>query len=642
MEDGILLKPAPYAAPAAYYFPLMTRITELEVFKGPAAVVAGPNTIGGAINLKTREVPEGTVARLDVAGGNTSYVKLHGYAGTGNEVWGVLFEGVHLSTTGFKDLPTDANTGFARNDLMFKARLNTRASAELQHRLDLKLGWGSEVSDETYLGITDEDFRADPFQRYAASELDRMEWDRGQVELAYTTGQEKWKLRVAGYYHPFSRVWRRLDRFESPARPSFNDVLRSTDPSNRELVDVLRGARDSAVVGDANLLLTINDRTFGSQGVQAAFDAELSTGPLAHIVEAGARFHHDWIERDQPLIEYQMQSGRMLPTGRELPGTENRDSVLAGALYLKDTVSWGKLSVSPGVRTELIQTRREEDSPDSPIEQFDTAILPGVGVLYELLPGLSILGGVHRGFSPVAPGQRPTENDEGRLVNVEPETSWNWEAGVRFDQEDLFAEAIGFFNDYENIVANCTFSSGCPNGGEGRAGSLGAASIYGVEANARMGTEGPFGFRYDLHLTYTYTEAQFDDEISASFNPRFAGAQPGDTIPDIPAHMGSFYATVASGDVWALSLGGFAQSRMIDVVEQGRDELGDAFYTDAFFVLDATAHYRPIPWLDLYVGGQNLLDNEYIASRRPFGARPGRPLFVYAGLKLTYDGAPMF
>ena len=58
MEDGILFAPAPYSAPAAYYFPMMQRIQSVEVTKGPGSILYGPNTIGGSLNLVTRTIPE--------------------------------------------------------------------------------------------------------------------------------------------------------------------------------------------------------------------------------------------------------------------------------------------------------------------------------------------------------------------------------------------------------------------------------------------------------------------------------------------------------------------------------------------------------------------------------------------------------
>ena len=38
MKDGVLITPAPYSAPAAYYVPNVSRISAVEVLKGPAAI----------------------------------------------------------------------------------------------------------------------------------------------------------------------------------------------------------------------------------------------------------------------------------------------------------------------------------------------------------------------------------------------------------------------------------------------------------------------------------------------------------------------------------------------------------------------------------------------------------------------------
>ncbi|MEM7504503.1 MAG: TonB-dependent receptor plug domain-containing protein [Pseudomonadota bacterium] len=69
LEDGVLIAPAPYAAPAAYYFPTAGRLSGIEVLKGPAAITEGPYTVGGAINLISTPIPSERSGVVDLQAG---------------------------------------------------------------------------------------------------------------------------------------------------------------------------------------------------------------------------------------------------------------------------------------------------------------------------------------------------------------------------------------------------------------------------------------------------------------------------------------------------------------------------------------------------------------------------------------------
>ena len=176
MEDGVLSGPAPYTAPAAYYVPLVTRMSRIEVTKGPSAIRFGPATVGGAIDMIGEPFPAERAGYVDIAGGSDLYGKLHARAAERQKRWGVMAEYIKLRTDGFKDLDGGGDTGFDKDDIQVTGRLMSEPTATTYHTLDLRAGYGEETSNETYTGITDEDFAAAPQRRYVATQLDQMNW----------------------------------------------------------------------------------------------------------------------------------------------------------------------------------------------------------------------------------------------------------------------------------------------------------------------------------------------------------------------------------------------------------------------------------------------------------------------------------
>ena len=454
LEDGILQGPAPYSAPAAYYFPLATRMVGMEVFKGPAAIRYGPNTIGGAINLRTREIPDDHLSVVDMAAGRFGYIKGHGFYGTRYKGFGVLLEAAHVQTSGFKELDNSGDTGFDKTDTMLKLGYQTPEGHRTRHDIELKGGLALEDSRETYLGLTQDDFEATPYRRYAASARDRFQWWRSQGELTYVLRQdEAIELEVRAYRHDFDRTWRRLDGFAGG--PALTDILADPDGGQAAVfAAILRGDQDTVLPQQA-LLLNNNNRKFVSQGLQSAFRWRPRWKIVSQDLEVGARLHNDWITRHHTADSFAMTSGELVRD--DTPRSDvvlNHGEAVAAAFHVVDAVTlWDRLTFVPGVRVEVISTQFRDELVNMESRRLDTPVLPGLGAHVQATEWLGVFGGVHRGFSPVAPGQ---------LEEAEPEFAVNYEAGARAYYEGLHAEAVGFFSDYGNLIGQCTFSASRP------------------------------------------------------------------------------------------------------------------------------------------------------------------------------------
>ena len=622
MEDGILFGPAPYSAPAAYYFPLMTRMTQVRVVKGPAAIGYGPHTVGGAIDFVSRPIPTRTTGSADLAAGQFGYQKAHAYFGSSDGKVGFLVEGVRLQNTGFTNLPNGADTGSTRNDWMVKAGYTFDPDAKIKNRIQVKLSYADEKSNETYLGQSDADFRSDPYRRYPASALDQMNNHRSGIVLTHTLEgpESSYQIKTNVYRFDYTRVWSKLNRLGSAGAA---EVL--ADPENPSFAGkkaVLTGAVDSGSPGDT-LYIGPNHRTFVSQGIQSVLSTETRTGPVQHRFETGIRFHNDSIDRTHTESGYRMQSGVLVPTTEGvITTTDNRARTYALAVHMTDAISWSGLTVTPGARVELIDSRTEDYMKNESQNGFVAAIMPGVGAYYELLPNLGVLAGVHRGFSPPPPASDS---------RVRPEYSVNYEAGARYTRGSSRLELIGFFNDYSNLTDVCSLASGCVTTNLDRQFDAGQAQIYGLEAFA--GYEPRYAsFKFPMSASYTLTYGEFLNSFESQ-NPIYGFVRKGDSAPYIPRNQ--LNVTLAAEHRR------FGVNAALTYVGQMREQAGSApisesLATDEQTWVDLGAYVNVFRWMKIYTNVRNVTGAENIIGRRPYGARPNAPRWAQVGIKLHF------
>ena len=619
MEDGVLSGPAPYSASAAYYFPLIERMTSVRVVKGPASILYGPQTVGGAIDLVTRSIPEGRAGTYDFAYGQFGYNKEHVTYGMSDDHGGFLIEGLRLDNSGFKNLDGGGDTGFTRNEWMAKASYVPDPRAQVQNEFLLKLGYSEEQSNETYLGLTDADFHVDPDRRYLASKDNKMDNHRTLIELSHKLRfSPDVEVTTTAYRHDFARIWRKVNGFRDA---DINDVLAHPDtPKNAIYRGTLTGEVDTPSAAQA-ILIGPNNRKFVSQGVQMQARVAGKTGPIEHHVIYGVRAHNDEIVRLHTQDGFLMESGQLVPDGRVTEVTaDNKAQTIALAMWATDAMTFGPVTITPGVRIEAIHAAFRDNLTGLHDGTTYRVVIPGVSGYWALHRRFGVLAGVHKGFSPTPPEQARVSP---------PEESVNYEAGFRYAYRNVHAEIIGFYNDYSNITDTCTESGGCSAQNTDKQFNGGKARIGGAEVFAETLLELPAGWLLPARVSYTYTYTELLSTF-ASDDPQFGNVKSGDELPYVPAHQANASVGIERRVV-GLTVGGTYVDSMWEHAGHGNPLPGDK--TDAYFLLDASARYRVLEHVELYVNGRNLTNDRYIASRRPFGARPGAPLWVLGGVR---------
>lgn len=619
MEDGVLAAPAPYSAPSAYYFPTAGRMQQVEVLKGTSSAMYGPRTTGGVVNMLSRQIPdEKLTGQVNLSAGENGYAKAHAYVGGSGDNVSSVFEVFRYQADGFKSINhSSRETGFVKNDVLAKVQIRSDDDVKYYQELEFKLKYSDEDSDETYMGITQQDFDHTPYIRYSASQLDNMNTEHKQFQLNHLIKlSERFSVGTSAYYNDFSRNWYKTSKVNG-------DSLSKGGVTTAALFD-------QGTLGDDAITVDIkaNNRGYISKGIQSTLDIDAND----HQVKLGIRFHQDEMDRFQWVDQYSLDSTyQMTQTNAGAPGSDSNriDSAEALALYVQDEYTVGDFIINAGLRYEDMTIERHDwgkadsgrnNSPTHKENNVDV-LLPSLALTYRLNDDLIIIGGVQKGFAPPAPGNEDTDNEE----------SINYELGLRYHDALFNGEALVFFSDYSNMHGNCTASQGCDDDNIGDQYNAGAVEVSGLEIKA--GNEFAVGqLSMPVDLTYTYTQTEFMSDFDSKLDT-WGDVVRGDELPYVPENQLQLTVGLV-GNKWR----GDILVRYVDEMRTtaGHDSISQAELIDSRTVIDVAGHYELAKNQQVTLNIDNLLDEEYVSTKTHGSIMVGKPRSLTLGYKYSF------
>tara|TARA_Y100001970_G_scaffold266690_1_gene355672 strand:+ start:1771 stop:3978 length:2208 start_codon:yes stop_codon:yes gene_type:complete len=624
MEDGVLVAPSPYTSSSAYYFPTTGRIHSVEVLKGPAAVSQGPQTIGGAINLISTPIPNSPSGKFVQELGENGMMRTHAYFGGTSGNFGALLEVHEHESDGFDSIANvGGDTGFDKSDFVFKARYESGA-----HSLTLKMVDLDETSNQSYVGLSQASFNANPRVRYGATAYDKMMNDGDQTSLTYVGDFENFNVQFTSWQNDYYRDWFKVSDFNNKKAHGEQDDI------NELISDANNGSANAQAILDGKLPVQIeykhNNRYYTNEGYQFTINTSLGI----HDLTLGYRDMEDSESRVQ-AHEYadQAADGSLSPLYGYI-GLNNSNNRLressATSYYLQDTMDFGKLNVTLGYRSEDYDQRHrrwsdragpnltlvrtgEADNRDTFATNDHTT--SSIGATYDLSDSITLVAGFHEGMTP--------------MFGADPEEADNTELGIRYSEGTTDIEVFYFSSEYSNLAAECTLVSGAAcNADESAVFSGGAADVEGIELSGSWILEGD-GVSYPIALAYTSTDATFKNSSESDY---FGVVAAGDDLPYVPSSSMSLVA----GFVTDNGLSG--NMRLIDVGSScSIAACGTYNKINAHTIIDLNIRKALNESMDIYAIIENVSDDADIISRAPSdGARSQKPRTIKVGFSYKF------
>jgi outer membrane receptor protein involved in Fe transport len=544
-------------------------IESVEMLRGGASDLYGGQALSGAVQLLTK-TPEATEADLDLSYGNQTTPNASAYFGTTTGNWLWSLAGEYFSTNGY--IPVQPSQRGAVDNPA--SSLHRNGELQVQRQLSQRSRFfvrGLGYDDSRHNGTIIELNRTRAWQ--AALGFDWSGAADDVLQLRGYGGAEDYHQTFASV--ATGRNSEALARVQQVPSRQWGLSAQYLRPITRRQT-VLGGIDFAQVTGESD------DEIFSNaipSSVVNAGGRDRSTGVF---VEDIARLTRRWI--------------------------------VTGVLRFDD---WQ--TVSGFSRTTTLASR--QSSLTAFPDRSETAVNPKLATHYQINDRLAIRGSVYRSF------RSPTLNElyrSFRLGNIltqanqqlvaERMTGWELGPTEKLLNGRLNLSQSFFWADVHRPVANVT-QSVTPALITRQRQNLGSTRVRGLEAQAELEF---------AKFTGVAAQYQFVDAVVTSFpaDPTLVGRR----VPEVPRNEFTFQFHYSNPRVLTLAVQGRSSSSAFDDDQ-------NTLTLDSYFKMDAFVSRRLNSYADVYVAGENLLNQHYMVARTPI-VTLGSPLVARAGLQL--------
>ena len=334
----------------------------------------------------------------------------------------------------------------------------------------------------------------------------------------------------------------------------------------------------------------------------------------------GLEFYADSVSSSR-LIDDTETGARIEVAGR-FPDGSKMDSA---AVYAMQRWQWDQLILEAGMRYSKFEIRLPATGEMANVRLQPDDLTGDVHASWQLRPGLRLVSNIGRGFRPPnifdlgTLGSRPGNRFNEPNTDLEPESVWSYDLGLKSAGSGWEAELFVFYSDYRDKIATVTTGEVTSSGRYiVHSENLNQAQLYGIESGLRWRSRE----HLEVFAAVNYTRGKEQD--------RSLGAKvPADRIPPLNGRLGVAWTpnTKVRLQPWLDFAGRQEHLSPRDVQDPRINPGGTAGYVTGNMLLSWQAN----PNLELGLRLQNLGDKRYREHGSGVDA-PGRNLGFWLDL----------